>query len=149
MRWLEDVFPTQRGQPRAESGMAATYSNNSTTAPNPLAEETVGPLLKAYEEVIAGPADTLPQRSLGPVWLPPLVLLAAIALSLHVFIWFCDHSRQLWWWMGHDRHAHYLHGLNLALDLKTGDFSRLVHDFDRMRVWGPFHAVMRSEEHTS
>ena len=25
--------------------------------------------------------------------------------------------------------------------MKTGDIARLWHDFDRMRVWGPFHAV--------
>jgi Dolichyl-phosphate-mannose-protein mannosyltransferase len=88
------------------------------------------------------PALDLPDRdnALGPRWLPPLVLIGAIAVGIFVYAWFWQHSRELWWWMGHDRHAHYMYGLNLAFDLRTGDFVRLFHDFDRMRVWGPFHA---------
>ena len=44
--------------------------------------------------------------------------------------------------MGHDRHSHYMYGLNLALDLRTGDIVRLFHDFDRLRVWGPLHPIL-------
>lgn len=83
-----------------------------------------------------------PENSLGSRWLPPLVLLAAVALGVFIYAWFCQHSHELWWWMGHDRHSHYMYGLNLALDVRTGDIVRLFHDFDRMRVWGPLHPVL-------
>jgi hypothetical protein len=82
------------------------------------------------------------ENDLGPRWLPPLVLGLAIVLGVGVYAWFCQHSRDLWWWMGHDRHTHYMFGLNLALDLRKGDFIRLFHDFDRMRVWGPLHPML-------
>ena len=91
---------------------------------------------------VPAPALDLPdqENALGPRWLSPLVLIGAFGVGISVYAWFWQHSRELWWWMGHDRHAHYMYGLNLALDLRTGDFVRLFHDFDRMRVWGPFHA---------
>jgi hypothetical protein len=85
---------------------------------------------------------SVPTNALGPRWLPAFVLIAAIAVAGCVFVWFCQHSRDLWWWMGHDRHTHYMFGLNLALDVRTGDLLRLFHDFDRMRVWGPLHPVL-------
>ncbi|HZZ82345.1 MAG TPA: glycosyltransferase family 39 protein [Gemmataceae bacterium] len=75
-------------------------------------------------------------------WLPVVVLAAAVACGVGVYAWFLEHSRELWWSMGHDRHSHYMFGLNLALDLRTFDFVRLFHDFDRMRVWGPLHPVL-------
>ena len=91
----------------------------------------------------APPAEPITDTTtLGPRWLPPLVLLFAIISSVFIYSWFCQHSRDLWWWMGHDRHAHYMNGLNFALDLRTGDWSRLFHDFDRMRVWGPLHPFL-------
>src|SRR5213082_1090357 len=83
-----------------------------------------------------------PDNALGPRWLSPLVLLAALAVGIGVYVWFWQHSRDLWWWMGHDRHTHYMFGLNLAFDLGTGDLARIAHDFDRMRVWGPLHPVL-------
>jgi hypothetical protein len=82
------------------------------------------------------------KNSLGPRWLSPLVLIAAICLAAFVYAWFWQHSRDLWWWMGHDRHAHYMYGLDLALDLRAADFVRLFHDFDRIRVWGPLHPLL-------
>jgi len=90
----------------------------------------------------AAPAPPAQDAGLGPRWLPPLVLGLAILLGIGVYAWFCQHSRDLWWSMGHDRHTHYMFGLNLALDVRTGDFVRLFHDFDRMRVWGPLHPVL-------
>ena len=83
-----------------------------------------------------------PVNSLGPRWLPPLVLIGAITTAGFLYAWFWQHSLDLWWSMGHDRHTHYMFGLNLALDLRTGDFVRLFHDFDRMRVWGPLHPLL-------
>jgi len=86
-------------------------------------------------------APTSEVRS-GLPWLPPLVLLAAILVAAFVYSYFWQHSRALWWWMGHDRHTHYMYGLNLAMDVRTGDFVRLFHDFDWMRVWGPIHPLL-------
>lgn len=83
-----------------------------------------------------------PKRGFGERWLPPLVLVAAITCALGVFAHFCQQSRALWWWIAHDRHTHYMFGLNLALDLGTGEVARLIHDFDRMRVWGPLHPIL-------
>ncbi len=77
-----------------------------------------------------------------PCWLPPLVLIAALGIGISVYAWFWQHSLDVWWSMGHDRHTHYMFGLNLAMDVRTGDLMRLFHDFDRMRVWGPLHPVL-------
>jgi hypothetical protein len=90
----------------------------------------------------APPAEPIIDTTLGPRWLPPLVLLFAVVAGAFTFSWFCQHSRALWWWMGHDRHTHYMYGLNMAMDVRTGDWSRLFHDFDRMRVWGPLHPFL-------
>ena len=90
----------------------------------------------------AAPSPSAQENDLGPRWLPAFVLALAVALAIGVYAGFWQHSRDLWWWMGHDRHSHYMFGLNLALDLRTGDFVRLFHDFDRMRVWGPLHPML-------
>lgn len=75
-------------------------------------------------------------------WLPALVLLAAAATAAMVYAGFWQHSRELWWWITHDRHTHYTFGLELALDLRTFDLPRFLHDFDGIRVWGPLHPVL-------
>jgi hypothetical protein len=75
-------------------------------------------------------------------WLPTIVLLGALLSAACVFAWFCQHSHELWWRMGHDRHAHYMYGLNLAMDLRSGDIVRLLSDFDKIRVWGPLHPAL-------
>lgn len=81
-------------------------------------------------------------RGLGLRWLPPIMLLAAVVLGLFLYSGFRTRSTELWWWMGHDRHAHYMYGLNLALDVKTADVRRLLHDIDGLRVWGPLHPFL-------
>jgi hypothetical protein len=75
-------------------------------------------------------------------WIPGLALLGAVAAAIVVYVNFWQHSLDLWWWMGHDRHTHYMLGLNLAFDIRTFDLVRLFHDFDRMRVWGPLHPML-------
>ncbi len=74
--------------------------------------------------------------------LPPLVLLAAILLAAQLYAGLWAHSREVWWWPAHDRHAHYLQGLNLAFDVRTFDLGRLRHDLDALRVWGPLHGLL-------
>lgn len=88
------------------------------------------------------PEAAAPETTLGPRWLPPLVLLATVAIAISVYAYFWQHSRELWWWMGHDRHTHYMYALDLALDIRTGNLVRFLHDFDRMRVWGPVHPIL-------
>ena len=64
------------------------------------------------------------QHCPGPMGISGLVLLGAIGAALAVYAHFWTHSRDLWWWMGHDRHTHYMFGLNLALDMRTRQFRR-------------------------
>jgi hypothetical protein len=70
------------------------------------------------------------------------VLLAACVLAAHLYAGFWPHAREVWWWPEHDRHTHYLNGLNLAMDVRTFDLSRLRHDLDGLRVWGPLHSFL-------
>lgn len=93
-------------------------------------------------EPVAGPVEPSVENELGLRWLPPVVLLAAIGVGAFIYAGFWQNSRDLWWWMGHDRHTHYMYGLNLAMDVRAGDFKRLMHDIDVMRVWGPLHPVL-------
>ncbi|MBI1829868.1 MAG: glycosyltransferase family 39 protein [Planctomycetes bacterium] len=86
-------------------------------------------------------ATPAPDADPGLRWRPPLVLVGAVVVATIVYAYFWEHSRELWWWMGHDRHTHFMYGLNLAMDLRTGEFVRMFHDFDRMRVWGPIHPL--------
>jgi hypothetical protein len=55
----------------------------------------------------APPSEPAADTTLGPRWMSPVVLLLAIVAGASTFSWFCQHSRELWWWMGHDRHTHY------------------------------------------
>lgn len=75
-------------------------------------------------------------------WLPPLVLLAAVGLGIGMYAWFWEHSLDLWWRMAHDRHTHYVNGLDLALDVRDMDVVRLVRDFEHQRIKGPLHPVL-------
>ena len=71
-----------------------------------------------------------------------LVLLAACAMAARLYAGYWEHSREAWWWPQHDRHAHYSHGLNLALDLRALDLVRVGHDLNAPRVWGPLHCLL-------
>jgi hypothetical protein len=66
-----------------------------------------------------------------------LAVLAGLQLAL-----FWPEADQLWWRMTHDRSAHYLNGLNLALDARSADLPQFIHDLDAMRVWGPLHPAL-------
>src|SRR5262245_40483465 len=78
----------------------------------------------------------------GQRWLAFGVLVVACLLAARLYASYWPQSRDAWWWPTHDRHAHYLHGLNLALDVRTFDLARLRHDLDALRVWGPLHALL-------
>ena len=85
-----------------------------------------------------------PERAAPPAdrLLRAFVLVAAVALAAFAYAGFWPQAHDLWWWIAHDRHAHYMNGLDIAFDLRTGSLGRLFHDLDRLRVWGPLHAVL-------
>ncbi len=74
---------------------------------------------------------------------PPLVV-ALVALILGVVLYgrFLEDSRHLWTVADHDRNAHYLTGLNVALDLRHGNVVLLLHELDGARIWGPLHGFV-------
>src|ERR1051326_4001367 len=74
----------------------------------------------------------------------PVIALALIALCLAGLAYerFLDDPRQLWTVGMHDRNAHYLFGLNVALDLRKGDVLQFWHDLDGARIWGPLHGLV-------
>jgi len=74
--------------------------------------------------------------------IPVIVLLFAAAVAWCAYLQFLDEPRQLWNRAPHDRNAHYLSGLSLALDLAQGDWANLLHDLDSSRMWGPLHGIL-------
>ena len=95
---------------------------------------------------VVPPASTPRPHSLRRILsttLPPVgVLVAALVVAALDYAYFLDHHRQLWTGTIHDRHAHYLTALSLALDLRQADIVQGLHDFDRARVWPPLHALL-------
>src|SRR5438128_1920189 len=75
-------------------------------------------------------------------WTFAAVLLLALLMAAQLFAWSWQRADQSWWWMTHDRHSHYLFGLNLAIDVQQLDLPRLRHDLNAMRVWGPLHGLL-------
>jgi len=73
---------------------------------------------------------------------PVLVAVAALVVGLTDYGRFLEQHRHLWTGAVHDRHAHYLTGLSLALDVRQGNLSQFLHDFDGIRVWPPLHALL-------
>jgi hypothetical protein len=77
------------------------------------------------------------------LYLPPLlVLTAALGLAAIEFSHYWQESRELWTSTSHDRNAHFLYGMNIAQDLRSGDVRQLLLDFDSARVWPPLHGLV-------
>jgi len=70
------------------------------------------------------------------------VLALAVAVAVPLYGWFWENSRDLWYWIVHDRNTHYGHGLDLAMDLRHGNLPGLLHHLDGLRVWGPLHSIL-------
>ena len=70
------------------------------------------------------------------------VLVGAIGLAAFSFGQFLETSRLRWGSAVHDRNAHYLFGLNLALDVRQADVKRLLSDLDGARTWPPLHGLL-------
>jgi hypothetical protein len=77
------------------------------------------------------------------VYLGPLiVLIAAVAVAGFTYAHFLETHRSLWIGVVHDRHAHYLLGQSMALDIRHGDVGQLLRDFDSARIWPPLHGFL-------
>ncbi len=88
-------------------------------------------------------ASSHKNRPFPGTWLVPVLVLAAASTTAAVeYGRFLDHARHLWTSTIHDRHAHYLTGLSLALDVRQGNLPQLLHDFDGTRVWPPLHGLL-------
>ena len=78
----------------------------------------------------------------------PLVLAGVVLTAVVVAGWtyrsFLDRSRSLWWGIGHDRHAHYLFGLNLALDVRQGNVFHLLRVLDGGRTYPPLNGFLEA-----
>jgi hypothetical protein len=70
-----------------------------------------------------------------------LTCAASVASAAVVYLLFLSDSRQLWTLLEHDRNSHYLYGLRMGLDIRSGDLVRLCSDFFSLRSWPPLHAV--------
>ncbi len=73
---------------------------------------------------------------------PCLVVMAALFVAGIDYGRFLHDHRHLWTGTIHDRHAHYVTAVNLALDLRGGDPRAFLHDFDGARVWPPLHGLL-------
>lgn len=77
----------------------------------------------------------------GPVL---AVFLVAVAAAVVAYVRFRAAPRLLWEGTEHDRHAHYLYGLKLALALKHGRIGTFLMELHRARVWPPLHGLLLS-----
>jgi hypothetical protein len=71
-----------------------------------------------------------------------LVITAAVTLAAVSYLQYLEISRLRWAGMAEDRNAHYLFGLNLALDIRQWDVKNLLSDLDGARVWPPLHGIL-------
>src|SRR5579872_530239 len=76
-------------------------------------------------------------------WITPtLVFLFALALAAQLYGQYLGFARQRWSCLAHDRNAHYLLGLSLAMDVRHLDVRQLFSDLDGARTWPPLHGIM-------
>lgn len=105
----------------------------------------VGPAPLWVTEDTAAPPDPRTSRQHWSVYIVPgLVATAALFLAVAQYRQFLEVSRFLWWGTGHDRHAHHLLGLSLAVDLQQGNIKHLFRDIDSARTWPPLHGIVEA-----
>src|SRR5262249_32697003 len=90
----------------------------------------------------SSPVDKRTARSWATYLLPALLLAGAVVLAAIAYAQFLEAPRQLWSNAVHDRNAHYMLGLSFALDLRQGNISQFLHDFDGARIWPPLHGML-------
>jgi hypothetical protein len=71
-----------------------------------------------------------------------LVIAAALGVAAITYHQFLSVDRYLWWSSSHDRNAHYLYGLQLAIDVHELKPARLLFDVNGARAWPPVNGVI-------
>lgn len=71
-----------------------------------------------------------------------LVSLLAIATGAWVLVDYWPAASSIWWSSQHDRNAHYLQGLTLAMSVRGLDWYSFLAALERMQVWGIAHPFM-------
>lgn len=74
--------------------------------------------------------------------LPALVFLGAMALAGQLYADYWHTARSRWSCLAHDRNAHYLLGLSLAMDVRHVDLRQMFSDLDGARTWPPLHGII-------
>jgi hypothetical protein len=90
--------------------------------------------------------STVPVERGAPAarWVVWAVLAAALASAALLYQDYARTARLHWWGPLHDRHAHLVSGMNLAMDVRTGEGVRFLHDLDKLRVWGPLDPLVEA-----
>ncbi len=88
-----------------------------------------------------GPAPAPGLASRLALW---LILAAAFGMAGLLYHHYVASSRMHWWGAEHDRHAHYVSGLNLAVDLRNGEGVQFLRDLDKLRIWGPLDPLLQA-----
>lgn len=70
------------------------------------------------------------------------VVAASLATAAAAYVLFLSDARYLWNRIDHDRNFHYLAGLRLGIDLRSGDLVQFFVDFFSLRTWPPLHALL-------
>jgi hypothetical protein len=76
------------------------------------------------------------------VLLPLLITVGATGVALVEYGRFLDNPRHLWTSVIHDRNAHYLTAVSMAVDLRNGDVVHFLRDVEAARVWPPLHGFL-------
>lgn len=77
-------------------------------------------------------------------WAPILVGFGATGLAAGLYAKCLPHTRFLFDELGADRNAHLLLGMQLANDIRMGEFLQWFSDFNSAKLWPPLHAFILS-----
>jgi hypothetical protein len=75
---------------------------------------------------------------------PLLVLVGTLMLASFMYLQYRGAARERWACLVHDRNAHYLLGLSLALDVRQMDVRHLLSDLDGAHTWPPLHGILEA-----
>ena len=88
-------------------------------------------------------SETAPARAPNiDRWMLLIVITVSVTIAAVSFLNYYELARLRWGRMENDRNAHYLLGLNLALDIRYLDVRAFLADLDGARVWPPLHGIL-------
>lgn len=69
---------------------------------------------------------------------------AALAAAAGAWLWldYWPNAGSLWWGSQHDRNAHYLQGLTLAMSVRAGDWFSFLSALESLDIWGVMHPLI-------